>query len=139
MNRGASRKQIPISSNDTPSFFLTTAGEYSGLAEPRACWTIGRLKDAVRDDYLLVEIEPPLSGQSFGLGAKDIAFLLLSTKLKGRSLFPITEWPCYVFVSRVLDEAVLKSLAFSAGQVEMIAWGFLYPTLEEATAVARRY
>ena len=122
-----------------PNCFLTTAGEYSGLTEPRACRTISRLRDRDRDDYMLVEIVPPLSGQSFGLGCKDITRLLLSTKLKGTALFPIQEWPAHVYVARVLDDSIFKSLVFTAQQVELIAHGFLYPTLDEAAAVAQMF
>jgi hypothetical protein len=121
-----------------PNFFLTTAGEYSALADPRACYELGRLKDENRDDYMLVEIEPSLSGQNFGLGGHDINYLILSTKLKGTTLFQIKEWPVSVYVTRILDESILKKVGFTASQVELIAWGFLYPTIDKATATARK-
>lgn len=86
---------------------------------------------------MLVEINPTLSGQSFGLGDKDISVLLLSTKLKGKSLFPIEEWPVYVYVARILDESIISKLEFTAQQVELIAWGVLFSTLDAANAIAR--
>jgi hypothetical protein len=118
--------------------FLTTCGEYSELTEPRACHTLDRLKDQNHNDYMLVEIDPPLSGRTFGLGSQDIRHLLLSTTLANKSLFPITEWPAYVYVTRMLDESVLTNLEFTAQQVELIARGFLYPSLDEAAAAAAR-
>jgi hypothetical protein len=125
--------------SDSPNFFLTTAGENSDLADPRACWTKGRLRDRNRDDYMLVEIDPPLIGQGFGLGGNDITLLLLSTKLEGRTLFPITVWPEYVYVTRIVDPVVLKTLTISADQVELVAWGFLYPSFDEAAAAASKF
>jgi hypothetical protein len=120
------------------NFYLTTAGEYSELAEPRACHTLGRRKDKNRDDYMLVEIDPPLSGRTFGLGGQDIRLLLLSTTLANKSLFPITEWPAYVYVARIVDESAFTNLEFTAQQVELIARGFLYPNLDEAAAAATK-
>jgi hypothetical protein len=54
-----------------PDFFLSAEGERVDLSEVRACSIEKRLRDRVRDDYLLVRIEPPLIGQSYGLGARD--------------------------------------------------------------------
>jgi hypothetical protein len=123
----------------TPDFYLSSAGEYTLLAEPRACWTRARLRDPVRDDYLLVEIEPVLPGQSFGLGAADIKLLILSTKLQGFTLFPITKWPTYVYVARVLDDAILRTRYFDQRQVELIAWATIFPNRAEADALAAQF
>ena len=122
-----------------PDFFLTSAGESTKLARPRACWIKGRLKDQMRDDHMLVEIEPPLVGQSYGLRDKDIANLILSSRHKGFSLFPIKEWPCYVYIARILDDAIIETMSFTRGQVEIIAWGVIFHTLDEANVHARKF
>ncbi len=121
-----------------PDYFLTTAGEFEGLAEPRACWQKGRLRNHVRDDYMLIEIKPPLAGQGFGLGDNDIVNIIISTKHKGFSLFPITEWPSHVYVARIIDDAALQTPTFTAKQVELIAWGYLGRTYDEAKAIATK-
>lgn len=117
-----------------PDFFLSAAGEYRPLERPRACRAKARLRDLVRDDYMLVEIEPTLLGQTFGLGDRDISRLILSTRYQGSTLFPITEWPSHVYVTRILDETVLQTLSFTKSQVELIAWAVMFRTLEEAKA-----
>lgn len=121
-----------------PDFFMSTAGEYSPLAAPRACWERARLRDAVRDDYMLIEIEPALKDQRFGLGDIDVTRLILSTRLPRRTLFPVSEWPSYVYVARIVDDTVLDTGMFTRGQVELIAWGTLFRTREEAWDLARR-
>jgi hypothetical protein len=121
-----------------PDFFLSTAGENQELSSPRACWAKGRLRDQVRDDYLLIEIEPPLIGQMYGLGDQDIIRLLLSTRFEGTSLFPFKDWPCHVFVARILDDVITKTLVFTLGQVELIAWGTIFRTLDDAAAYAQQ-
>jgi hypothetical protein len=122
----------------SPDFFLSAAGEYEPLAAPRACWQRTRLRDEVRDDHMLIEIEPALEGQRFGLGSMDVMSLVLSSRHRGQTLFPISEWPSFVYVARILDDAVLTSRTFTRDQVELIAWGTLFRKLEEATDHAAR-
>ena len=105
---------------------MSAAGESDELASSRACWVKARLKNQVSDDHMLVEISPALSGQRYGLGSNDITHVVLTGKHEGFSLFPIKQWPCYVFISRILDEAVFKTQVFTGEQVEIIAWGMIY-------------
>lgn len=122
-----------------PQFFLTTAGEYGPLAEPRACWVLDCVQNETRDDYMLVRIDPSLVGQQFGLGHKDITELILATRHEGYSLFPIGRWPAHVYVVRVIDDSVLRMRRFSRDQIELIAWGMLFCTFDEALAEAKRF
>jgi hypothetical protein len=122
-----------------PDFFLSAAGENEDIASPRACWQKNRLKDSMRDDHLLVEIEPPVIGQKYGLGSEDITTLILSARYDGFSLFPVREWPCHVYVARILDAAVVRTLVFTRTQVEIIAWGMIFRTLDEANAHAKKF
>lgn len=112
---------------------MSAAGEYQPLAAPRACWQKARLRDEVRSDHMLIQIEPPLDGQRFGLGEADVTNLIISSRHQGQTLYPITEWPSFVYVARILDNAVLRSGAFTRNQVELLAWGTLFRTLEEAS------
>ncbi|MGC2594454.1 MAG: hypothetical protein WA425_21305, partial [Xanthobacteraceae bacterium] len=122
----------------SPEFFMSTAGEYQPLAAPRACWKLARLRDEVRDDYMLIAIEPVLDGQRFGLGATEIKQLIISTRVRGQTLFPISQWPAFVYVARILNDTVLTSQAFTREQVELIAWGALFRTRSEALDHERR-
>jgi hypothetical protein len=133
-------KAVPgILMDRLPTFFMSTAGEYEPLAAPRACSEKARLRDMVRDDHMLIDIEPALDGQRFGLGAADISQLIVSAHLSTQTLYPIAEWPCFVYVARIVDKAILKSREFTREQVELIAWGTLFRTREEASALAKRF
>ena len=121
-----------------PDFFLSCAGEYKPLSEPHACWTKARLADRVRDDYMLIEIKPELPGQLFDVGDSNITQLIISTRHEGYTLYPITEWPVSVYVTRILDESIFNTLFFTENQIELIAWGMIFRTLEEAIANARK-
>ena len=126
--------------DNPPDFFLSAAGESRGdLARVRGCWKIARIKEKDgRDDYLLVKVEPVIIGQPYGLGSDDLSELLLSTRLNGHSLFPVKEWPCHVYITRLLDHRGLENQAFDSGQVEMIGWGTIFRDEEEARRNADR-
>ena len=108
------------------------------LSTPRACWTLGRLRDEVRDDYMLIEVEPAVIGQNYGLDSQDITSLVISTRHRGFSLFPITAWPSHVYITRILDQSITKTLVFTGSQVELIGWGMIFRTENEANANAGR-
>jgi hypothetical protein len=122
----------------TPDFYLSTDKEYEGLTAPRACYVEARLSDQARDDHLLIRIDPPLIGQSFGLGSRDIEELVISARFEGSTLCPITEWPAHVYVALILEESVRATKTIKSGQVQMIAWGMLFRTPEEATAATEK-
>jgi hypothetical protein len=124
----------------SPDFFMSTAGEYDALAAPRACWQKARLRDPVRDDYMLIAIEPALiEQQRKGIEAAAITQLIISTKFVGQTLFPISKWPVPVYVAVILDDAILESLAFTPAEVKLIAWGTLFRTQIEAAKLANRF
>jgi len=73
------------------------------------------------------------------LGDRDIRELILSPRLYGFSLFPVNQWPCPVYISRILDETVKETLRFTREQIEMIGWGMIFRTLEESVADASQF
>jgi hypothetical protein len=87
---------------------------------------------------MLVEIDPVLIDQSNELEGRGISQLIISTRFKGYTLYPLTAWPSHVYIARILDETILRTLSFTKKQIELIAWGMLFRTLEEAEAHANR-
>lgn len=122
--------------NKLPDFFLGTP-DSNIFSEPRACWLKGRIAGSYRDDGAWVLINPPMIGQRFGLGDKDITHLILFTRHRDATLSPISEWPLYVYVLRALDDAIFQHGRFNKEEVEEIAWGALYRTFEEAKAASQ--
>ena len=131
--------QASILMDRPPDFFMSAAGEYEPLAAPRACWEKGRLRDVARDDCMLIDVEPGLAGQRFGLGSVEIAQLIISARHRGSTLYPISEWPLFVYVARILDATIIGSSSFARDQVEIIAWGALFRTRQEAANHAQRF
>ena len=93
---------------------------------------VKRLSCDMRDDYLLITIDPPIIGQKYGLGGKDISEVIVATRYKGDNLFPITNWPLDVHVARLLDNIPESAVKLSSSQFAEIAWAELYPTEESA-------
>jgi hypothetical protein len=123
-----------------PDFFLSAAAEMrpdADLSQPRACWTKARLRNAIRDDYMLIDVDPPVIGQPYGLGSEDITRLIIATRWEGCTLFPIKQWNLSVYVLRILDEDITRSLLFTQDQIEEIAWATIYRTREEAEGELR--
>ncbi|MGA3126836.1 MAG: hypothetical protein ABSD13_08960 [Candidatus Korobacteraceae bacterium] len=105
-----------------------------GEGEPRACYCKRRVHVAGRDDWMLVAIEPPVIGQPYGLGGEDIYYLLLATRHQGQTLFPVSEWPAHVYAARLLINPIPDEPEFNATQTQLIHWGKLYRTYEDAVA-----
>jgi hypothetical protein len=101
------------------------------MEEPRRGFVIRRLRGDRRDDYLLARIEPPMIGQPFGLGARDIDHVILATRHAEESLFPIGRWPVFVRVIRPLVSIEGRD-ALRDDEMESIAWAEVYETEEAA-------
>ena len=122
----------PIHGPGVTDFYMASSEGFD-METPRRCTAIRRLRGRIRDDYLLVRIDPPLIGQRFGLGGRDIDEVIVATRHEGESLFPITTWPVYVHVARLLVPSVGKA-SVRDEEIESIAWAELYPTKEDAAA-----
>lgn len=118
-----------------PADFYMASSEGYGLESPRRCRRIERLKGEDRDDYLLIGIDPPLNGQEFGLGGRDLDQVVIATRHQGESLFPIRRWPVYVHVARLLVPYERQEIVRNS-EMEPIAWAELYATEEAARVKA---
>ena len=93
------------------------------------------ISDTEGHEYLWVKIDPPVSGQSYGLGEKDLTDILLLPHFQGDSLFPVNQFPLPVYVYTASDENVFKDLRAPASTLKMAAWGEIYATREDAERV----
>ncbi|MGD9648604.1 MAG: hypothetical protein AB7U73_23030 [Pirellulales bacterium] len=117
-----------------PDFFLTAAGEYRSLAEPRSCFVKRYLRDVLNSVYVEVEIHPPFS--PIDEPETLISSLLLLARHHGESIDTIRSWPFVVYVCRALDG---DSGSFNKHDLQLIAWARLYPDIEGATKDANQH
>ncbi len=123
--------------NATPHFYLTAAGEYRPLAEPRACWVRRRTHDSANNDLLVVDLHPPFA--PWDEPDRQLSTVVLSARHRGESIAQIASWPFYVYVSRPVTDLPLEVNRLDQNQLQIIAWARLHPTLEGATYDAQRY
>lgn len=115
-----------------PDPFYLSSSEGYGLEAPHRCTPIRRVRSDARDDLLLVRVEPPLLGQPYGLGGDDIVYLVIASRHPSVSLFPVSEWPAYVHVARILVSSPEEREHLGSSEIEEIAWAEIYPN-EEST------
>lgn len=118
-----------------PDFYLASSEGYD-LESPRRAWRVKRLSTDGRDDLLLLKVDPPLLGQKYGLGSRDVDMVLVATRHHGSSLFPINEWPIFVHVARPLVEHPELRDYLRPNEFESIAWAELYRTERDARSKA---
>jgi len=78
-----------------------------------------------------VKLSPPIIGQPWGL-VEDLEYFVLANRHDGENLFPVTEFPCFVHIARLLSNDVRHREVISASDLETIAWGEMYLTRESA-------
>jgi len=114
-----------------PDFYIASSEGYD-MQEPREAWFIERVKTQYHDDWMWVAINPPIIGQKYGLGGKDIDTVMILPRHKGMSLFPPNEWPLCVYVVRLLVSPWALDDMVPEGSYECIAWAELYKTRDDA-------
>jgi len=119
-----------MSTSKKADFYLSSSEGY-GLETPRACYRVRSLGGRSTDDYLLVRIDPPIIGQPYGLGGKDIDMVILANRHSGTSLFPVSEWPLSVHVARIVNKLDQKQ-TIEENDIESIVWAEIYKTEEDA-------
>jgi hypothetical protein len=112
--------------------------ESEEFRKPRRIVPVKRVRGAVRDDYLLVEVSPPVIGQAHGMGGADIDLLILATRTKDNSLFPIGHWPIDVHIAIPKLSDPRHCDVFRSDQLDHVAWGTLYLDAGTALDEARR-
>ena len=109
-----------------PDFFLFSSEGYNLDDTFRNCFKRKRLYGNRPDGYMLCDIDPVILGQSYGLGSQDINQIIIANRYEGTSLFPISEWPSYVYVTRPLIDGIEFKDTIEESDVELIAWAEIY-------------
>jgi hypothetical protein len=104
-----------------PDFYLSSSEGYN-LEALRACFKERRFIGSHPDGYMLCEIDPPILGQSYGLGAKDINQIVIASRHAGYSIFDIKEWPAYVHVARLSRDIARDQFVLEEEDIKSIGW-----------------
>lgn len=112
-------------------FFLSSL-ESDRFEEVRECLVVKKMTFDTGKECAFVRLYPAVSGQPWGL-AEDIAYFILATRHEGSRLFPINEFPCFVHIARPLKDHMEDCEVIAARDAQVVAWGELYRTREDAT------
>jgi hypothetical protein len=116
----------------TKADFYLASSEGYGLEQPRTCYRIKQLKSHTREDLLLIRIDPPIPGQAYGFGGRDIDKVVVATRHVGSSLFPIRDWPVFVHVAIPLIDNLELRERVEDQEIREIGWAELYQTRKAA-------
>lgn len=112
-----------------PDFYLTST-EHADFKVTRTCQVKSKIKCAYAKenaDGLWIQVDPPIAGQKYGLGDKNVCDLVIYARFEGTSLFPISEWPLHVCVFRVMNAEVLKTGRIEKNvDVELWTWAEIF-------------
>jgi len=112
------------------TYYLSSL-DSSRFAPVRECMLVGRLLFDTGKPAAMMKIDPPVIGQDFNLGT-DIDTVLLANRHEGETLFPIKEFPCFVYICRFLIEVPYNDQIISNKDVEIVGWGELYKSRKDA-------
>jgi hypothetical protein len=134
----------------SPDFYLGSTEHCGDWARARACWLERRfewkpswLERFTRRkrgrEYILITVDPPVIGQPYGMGDKDIVALVLAPRYASVPFPESINRRTDVLVYRILNASVLTQQIARASDLVLEAWGEVYPTLraaEEAASVS---
>lgn len=80
----------------------------------------------------MIRIDPPIPGQAYGLGGRDIDKVVVATRHVGSSLFPIRDWPVFVHVAIPLIDNLELRERVEDQEIREIGWAELYQTRKAA-------
>lgn len=115
-----------------PDFFLGSSEHRGKWATVRACWLSSVLLMEDGTECALIKIAPPIIGQPYGLGGGDIYDLILASRYKKRIFSTKREPLERVHIFRVLNKSNFADKIVINSDIELTAWGEIYPTLKDA-------
>ncbi len=125
-----------MSDASVPTYFLGSSEFTGDFARPRASWLQAPLQGPDSRQYEWVKVSPPVIGQPFGIG-DDIEDLVIAPRHMGSKLPPANGVSTPVQIYIVRNPHVLRSKSFTVHDLEMVAWGEVYETMNAATQASK--
>lgn len=120
--------------------FCIASSEWRPLYKPRECWIKSRLKCCGRDDFFLIQIEPPVLYNDKVYGTVELDEVIVASRHEGYTVSKINEWPLYVHLIRLRSKLMNPPVnKLSKDDIEKVAWAELYPSLNAARKAMRKY
>jgi hypothetical protein len=115
-------------------FFLASREHRDDWSKVRCCSVIRSMKDTAGKEYFCVSIEPPVIGQPYGLGDRNITAVFVTPHYDGASLSPLSDNPLPVLIFRPMDDMMPDTNPIDLQRLKLAAWGEIYKSKAEAEA-----
>ena len=115
-----------------PTTYYLSSMESVSFAETRECQFIKVLSFDTGKQCVLAWVDPPVIGQPYGLGGKDLDLLLLASRHEGELLHPVSNFPCFVFICRPLVDSLAERDQIRKEDLAIIGRGEIYRTRHDA-------
>lgn len=112
-------------------YYLSSLESYE-FETPRECVFVKKILITTGKEAIVARISPSVSSHKYSL-TNDIDYVVLTHRHEGYGLFPITKFPCFVFVAHPLVDNILDYDILDSSQLKIIVWAELYRTEEDAT------
>ncbi len=116
--------------SDNQIYYLSSL-ESDRFKPVRKCRFLKQIYFDTGKECALVNVSPSINGQDFGVN-NDIDVLILTSRHEGVTLFPVSEFPCFVFIVRSLLPSVESIEYITKKDVEIIGWGEIYRSYHDA-------
>src|SRR5712691_588696 len=116
-----------------PDFYLSSREGYS-LQDVRACYGMKRYARPYVPSIepVLVRLVPPIIGQGFGLGGRDIEFAVLTPRHKGERVSAAERSSVDVHVARLAAGSAPANESLPDSELVELGWGEVFGTAAEA-------
>lgn len=112
------------------TYYLSSLDSYA-LESVRTCEILAFIQFDTGKPCAVASVHPPIQGQQFGL-SQDVRMVVLSTRHEGDDIRSISDFPCFVHVTRPLVTDIRDRSTVTAQDLENLAWGELYRTKSDA-------
>ncbi|WP_020076623.1 hypothetical protein [Cryocola sp. 340MFSha3.1] len=106
----------------------------SSLFEPvRRCTVITTLAFDTGRSALVVDLDPAVVGQNFNVG-EDLRRFILTSRFQGDDVAAIDHFPFFAYICLPKTGWQELETPLRAADVDIVGWGELYRTAEDASA-----
>lgn len=112
-----------------PDFFMASGDSHS-FRGPFNCWIMGTLTGDLRNDYVLVKIEPP----AIDYRTKEMLDHII---IAGRHTpTALNKLPLSIYIAKIKDLTLFATRHCTAANIEVVTSGDIFSSLEDAVALA---
>ncbi|HEV2614174.1 MAG TPA: hypothetical protein VGV92_05645 [Gammaproteobacteria bacterium] len=115
-----------------PDYYLSS-NEIVTFAEPRKCWLIRRLTCGARNNLALVKVFPEVRFEGKDGNELVCDEFILANRFEGSDIWKKVGFPIEVYICALKEKNVKDFNVIAKSDMDIVAWGELYPSEESAT------